>query len=331
MRLFFPTVLLIAGLAALWNPSATLAWNSTGHETVAMIAYDQLSPADRKAAAEILGHHPRYEKDLRSAMAAGDDEDTLVFIAAATWPDTVRNLLNPLTRRENHPAWHYVDFPYVPDPTSKLNPPAPVEKWDGKSDPANLMQAMQKVTSELRNPATPLDRRAIDLCWVLHLAGDIHQPLHAVSLFSKDFPDGDRGGNSISDWVNGEPMPLHAVWDDLEGNDVGIAAIMPRAQRIEKVHPPGQFTQQLQKMEVKDWAMESFEFAKKYVYLNGHYPGVPKDYGHDYPDEIPPLSANYMKDAQGVADVRVALAGYRLAALLPTLIHTPMPAPTAAH
>ena len=44
--------------------------------------------------------------------------------------------------------------------------------------------------------AAPADR-ADALCWVCHLVGDIHQPLHCVSLFNATFTSGDRGGNSI--------------------------------------------------------------------------------------------------------------------------------------
>ena len=120
-----------------------------------------------------------------------------------------------MTYHENHPAWHYVDYPYHLDGKTTT---APVETWDGKSDPANLIQAMQKVTTEFKDPATKDDRRAIDICWIEHLIGDIHQPLHAVSLYSADYPDGDRGGNSIHIRTDSNPnMNLHAFWDDIEG------------------------------------------------------------------------------------------------------------------
>lgn len=50
---------------------------------------------------------------------------------------------------------------------------------------------------------------------LIHYIGDIHQPLHTLSLVSKDHPLGDKGGNQF-------PIPnshgidnLHAVWDSV--------------------------------------------------------------------------------------------------------------------
>jgi hypothetical protein len=317
---------------------SAMAWNSTGHATVALIAYDQLSPEDKKVLTDTLKQHPRLDKDLLGNADVGDDLDQVMVMIAATWPDMVRPPLNrgignPMSHVENHPTWHYVDYPFDPDGKDH---PAPVEQWDGKSDPANLLQAMQKVTSELTDPTTATSRRAMDFCWVMHLTGDIHQPLHAASFFSKDFPDGDRGGNSILVWVGGQSVPLHSIWDDLEGFNTRLTDIRAIADRLEKAHPPSEFTDQLTKTNVKDWALESFELAKSKVYLNGKIPGVPNSVVNDRSELIPVLSAQYMADAYAVADMRVALAGYRLAALLhqltsevaklPTTLPTTLPA-----
>lgn len=49
--------------------------------------------------------------------------------------------------------------------------------------------------------------------FLLHLVGDIHQPLHSTARVNEDYPRGDKGGNAF-------PLPshygaknLHAVWD----------------------------------------------------------------------------------------------------------------------
>lgn len=59
--------------------------------------------------------------------------------------------------------------------------------------------------------------RAVALSWVLHLTGDITQPLHVTALMNKDFSWGDRGGNEIR--VAGserarKDVKLHKMWDD---------------------------------------------------------------------------------------------------------------------
>src|SRR5207248_2009698 len=111
--------------------------------------------------------------------------------------------------------------------------------------PTDLLQAVQMVTTQLRDPATPAPRVAIDLCWLLHLVGDAHQPLHDVSLYSKAYPvakdpgksSGDQGGNLIYVATADNPSTnLHSYWDGLEGRTFGQAAIRKTADRIEKEH-----------------------------------------------------------------------------------------------
>ena len=299
--------------------TAAFGWNATGHEAVAQVALDQLTQPQRDKLVDMLKAHVRYDKDLLYSMKPDEDPKLTAVLQAATWPDFVKSPGNPLNRTENHGQWHYVDYPY--DRDGKTGP-EPVEKWDGTSDPANLLQAMQKMDAELSNPATPADRKAIDLCWVLHLVGDIHQPLHAVSFYSNTYPDGDKGGNSIHVSTGSNPdMPLHAVWDNLEGTvnrnaHINPAVIRKIADRVEKAHPPAEFEKQLADKNVTDWARDSFELSKSAVYLNGKLNGMPAADAKADPGDVPALPAGYEADAQKVADRQVALAGYRLAAVL---------------
>ncbi len=49
---------------------------------------------------------------------------------------------------------------------------------------------------------------------LVHMVGDIHQPLHTVSLFNASYPEGDRGGNSLTVYPEGLPKTnLHSYWD----------------------------------------------------------------------------------------------------------------------
>lgn len=54
---------------------------------------------------------------------------------------------------------------------------------------------------------------SFDLRLLIHYVGDIHQPLHAVSRYAKDFPTGDRGGNSFKITSKDGISNLHALWD----------------------------------------------------------------------------------------------------------------------
>jgi len=56
--------------------------------------------------------------------------------------------------------------------------------------------------------------RALFARYLVHVVGDMHQPLHSVALFNKTFPSGDRGGNSIKiKLLNQTSQNLHSFWD----------------------------------------------------------------------------------------------------------------------
>lgn len=296
---------------------SAFGWNATGHELVALIAWDHLSRPQREAFTRALGAHPRYQKDLLQGLQPGENPDEHAFRDAATWPDVVKGRTHPLERTEDHKNWHYVDYPF--DEDGKAGP-LPPEAWDGRSTPTDLLQAMQMVTAQLRDPATPPPRVAIALCWVLHLVGDAHQPLHDVSLFSKDYPTGDQGGNLIH--IRADTFPdfnLHGYWDGLEGRSLDPTSLRRNADRIEKEHPYDAATAELAETDPKAWAQESFDLAKHDAYLDGHLHGVTPDQALDKPDAIPPLPPSYGRTAHDVADQQIALAGYRLANLLRSL------------
>lgn len=67
---------------------------------------------------------------------------------------------------------------------------------------------------------------AYSLPWLIHLAGDVHNPLHTVSRYSKALLKGDRGGNDV--WVRSSSaasINLHAFWDGIGGNDPSPAYV----------------------------------------------------------------------------------------------------------
>lgn len=50
---------------------------------------------------------------------------------------------------------------------------------------------------------------------LIHYVGDVHQPLHATSRFNKDYPSGDRGGNSFHIPSKFGAKNLHSFWDSV--------------------------------------------------------------------------------------------------------------------
>ncbi|MGD0767799.1 MAG: S1/P1 nuclease [Tepidisphaeraceae bacterium] len=290
------------------------AWNSTSHEVIALIAFDQMSPQTKSAIFAVLRNHPRLNEDLLHDQDRFKDADLAMLARAATWPDMLRYPAHPMNRTEHHGRWHYVDYPFDLD---GVQGPAPEGHWDGHGDPANLLQAMDKALTELRDAGTPADRKAIDLCWVEHLVGDIHQPLHAVSMFSKEFPQGDQGGNLV--FIRNDAnqvVALHTYWDCIEGLSLEPEDIRKIADRIERDHPAAGLKDQVSDASVADWAQESFALAKTVTYMEGALPHVTKAEAQTAPESVPALPAGYAQRALATADARVALAGYRLAAVL---------------
>jgi hypothetical protein len=99
---------------------------------------------------------------------------------ASTWPDEIRRRHN----HYDHPHWHYIDYP--------LRPPSfPMEPGPAPTDDA--LYGIAQCEKALSNHAESPEIRAVYLSYLIHLIGDIHQPLHCASLFDAKYPNGDKG------------------------------------------------------------------------------------------------------------------------------------------
>lgn len=58
--------------------------------------------------------------------------------------------------------------------------------------------------------------KSYDLVWLVHLVGDVHQPLHCVTRVIHDDPQGDKEGNDCK--LNGKPDNIHSIWDGIIGD-----------------------------------------------------------------------------------------------------------------
>ena len=158
--------------------------------------------------------------------------------------------------------------------------------------------------------------RAEKLSWLIHLVGDIHQPLHCATLVNSIYPapEGDRGGNEffvrVSD--SGSPRKLHSLWDGLLGTGTTANARLTRsalnnAIRIQALYPRAALPELQSHRSVESWSKESRESAIHDVYNDGTLePGQDADHATILP-------AGYTRHAKEVAERRIALAGYRLA------------------
>jgi hypothetical protein len=326
----------------LWLVSPARAWIDSGHKIVSMIAWEELTPKTRAAVLDILKAHPRYEKDLLANApedATGDELDRHVFASAAIWPDLVRLQSHPMRAAYNHPAWHYIDIPIVID-----NQPVPAHSASTEPGPHNIVEALRKVTSDVVDANVSPADKAIALCWVVHLVGDIHEPLHAATLYSPQFPKGDQGGN-LALVLRDPPyrdssMKLHLLWDELPGTfkSEDLDSYVANGLRDDKRFSRDAMTQELSVTDFSAWADESHALALKYAYLDGTLktasaPPPPRDDqpGSAAPADAPPppqrellgsrakvpgVPPGYLQKSEQVAMRQVALAGHRLAELL---------------
>lgn len=298
MRLFG---LLAAWLAIL--PSA-FGWNATGHRLIAAIAYDRLSPKARARVDELVRHHPDYELIFtRNAPADPAARAREAFLAAAVWPDTIKgdrlfwddtrqdahstDLLPGFPDMKRHTNWHYYDTPYAPDGVKP-----------GHQQPPHALSELPRLIREIGK--APEMTASYDLPWIEHIVGDLHQPLHCVSRFLLSQPKGDAGGNGV---IVGR-RTLHALWDDAAGSDVSDAYVTKYAAEAVAAHPAPQRPEK----NPKKWIAEGFALSKSEVYTFGLETG-----SREHPLELPP---GYVENMRRVAQAQIALAGYRLAAVL---------------
>src|SRR5207244_3775457 len=129
-----------------------------------------------------------------------------------------------------------------------------------------LLVEFPKRAKEIGSAEKAADR-AVALCWVLHMAGDIHMPLHAATLLSKDSTKGDRGGNQSFVLWRGKAQNLHFIWDAGVGweDDRGTATQYGFADQIArdvtKRYPTTDDERKVKSVE--DWAKESQALTDK--------------------------------------------------------------------
>lgn len=293
-------------MALLFVASTPLyAWNNTGHMVTARLAWKRLTDAQRIAAVKILKNHPHYAEFLAAKRPDGFTEDEWVFLRAATWPDWVRSNHK---KDFHHAPWHYINSPFIP-PGSEVNPPLPDQK-------ENIVYRLGYSVAKIKNGNN--EDRAIYLCWVLHLVGDIHQPLHCAALFSEQFPHGDEGGNLAFIQIRTRPVKLHAFWDGLLGKSVSPSTIGRNVKEIEDMlaDEPALILGDIEShTSFASWAKESLEVAIKAAYLNGELKVVnAKDDVED--EDVPQAPENYARNAGRIARIQVGKAGQRLAELI---------------
>jgi nuclease S1 len=260
------------------------AWGPQGHRTVGAIADRLLTPAAHAAVAQLLS------ADIDKF---GNLSGRTTLEAVSVWADELHG--TPAARA----SWHYDDVPVCGnEPKARYCP-------DGQCNTEQLKRLIGVLADA---HAAPRERNEA-LKWVVHLVGDIHQPLHAAD-------NGDRGGNSVPVALVGVRTRgrenLHRAWD----NDLVRLALHARNRQ----RPPPDIDALAAEARAlagkvgqgspDSWAVESNNLARNVAY---RYAGFACN---SIPQGIVLLDEAYQQEAEGIVRERVLLAGARLATLL---------------
>lgn len=279
-------------------PTQAFAWGDDGHQIVGAIAYSRLTPP---------------VKNKVDALLAADTDDLTApdFVSRTTWADKYRDSDRSSTgeRYEATRNWHFVNIEIAngqADAACKHHPKLPLGKV-ASAGPAQacIIDKIDQFISELRNSSVAKAEKVLALKFLLHLVGDLHQPMHTAD-------NRDRGGNDIA-VVYGErttPDNLHSYWDHFLVRSLGddpkvIAASLNRQITNAKADRWSNGTP-------TDWAMQSFGRAKSVAY---NFSGQ-----QTFTDELGVktirLDHAYENHALTLAREQLAKAGVRLAAVL---------------
>ena len=265
-----------AAIAFALAPAPAFAWGKTGHRVVAAIADAQLSGLARAHVKEILG------------QAESLDE-------AANWPDEMRSFPSPFWQKTSTP-WHYVTLNGI--------------AYDHAPPEGDALEALNKYSATLRDPNASLADKQLALRFVVHIVGDLHQPLHAGKCC-------DKGGNEVKVKWFGRDLNLHSVWDSalVEEQQLSFTEMTAKLQR----HTSNAEVIAWWNINPRDWISESAQIRDTI------YPRPSKD-----PKKPPELSYSYVFQNTPIMERRLKQAGVRLAAYLNALYAEPQPLPKPA-
>ena len=299
--------------------STVSAWDDTGHKLVAYIAWQQMSPQAREQAFKLLMSAPEdsdlsvfYLQDSRSEASKRLE----LFMVDSTWADIVRDKKFKNRFEKYHKSdWHYTDT-FWRDINGKTEVLSDFAEPHGKA-----MIQLGVFDKMLRDPSASNEDKAIALAWILHLVGDIHQPLHTSGRITELEPKGDQGGNlfllSPKDSVGENRLNLHWFWDSIIGRNIprfydacDSNYLPPIANEIMQNYPLAKLQNRIEPLQFDRWQQESFQIASTRL-----YPSTLIRY------EAP--SESYKKMAFQIAQEQIALAGYRLGNMLNQIFDNP--------
>ena len=228
------------------------AWGNTGHRIVGKIAEERLSNKAKRQIRNIIGHHD------------------LAYISI--WADKIKS----------DPNWkHAYDWHYATIPDGEV--------YEAGKHPGQLIEKINEFSTIAISSKSDLKQKKQAIKWLVHLVGDLHQPLHVGN-------GNDRGGNDVKVKWFGEATNLHKVWDEK----------LFEIQNLSYTEYAHFLGLEFDESECLKWLVRDMEF---YAHESMKYRKVCYKYENNN------LSYDYIFSTKPVLDMRLMQAGVRLANL----------------
>ena len=252
-----------------------LAWGPTGHQTTGYIAQSLLTPEARVR--------------LNAIIPAAD------LGQLATWMDDERVVLKKTI--PGSAQWHFYNLPVCD------NKPKKELCKNGNC----AVYRIDEYTQVLADPNASNADKEFAIRVIVHVVGDLHQPLHAGD-------NNDRGGNMLK--VGGHTS-LHSEWDKTFVQKLARGKSSKELAETIKARYENDI-QSWQTADALSWANESNQIARNTAY--GQLPGFSCDVSYL---EIDGLSKSYVEQSLPLVERRLAMAGSRIAFVLNTALTKP--------
>ncbi len=231
------------------------AWGQTGHRVVGLVAEKHLNKKARKRVLRVLQDNSLAE--------------------VSNWMDDVKSDAN-----YNHThEWHWVT---IPDNTSY--------DQTAKNPNGDLVMKIEELTAALKAKNLSPDKEREAVKFLIHLVGDLHQPLHVGG-------GNDTGGNDVKVQWFGQPSNLHRVWDSdmINGKDLSYTELAG-------------FLGEPSKQQVKNWQSGTIrDWAHGMIIFRPQVYNIPQD---------GKLGYRYSYDNFNTVQQQLLQGGIRLAGLL---------------
>lgn len=271
------------------NLKPSNSFGGLGHAITGAISFQLLAPEEQSFYQSILDYMSEKHEFIE------------VFSEAARWADDIRWS----TRRYDY--WHYIQNCWASDKLAKCRKLRKPNSFTVFNDSINTFLDPQATEAE----------KGFYFLFLLHIIGDIHQPLHNINMYNENYTRGDSAGNAVDVQYNDDTGNLHQFWDNL-------CTLNPQnPSRSKKLKEKSRLAMDQLALEY----IANYTFPKEEIDFSGDLStvenwinqGVKIAIEHAYTPSVVQegkISDDYAKNCKNIIDVQLAKGGRRIASVL---------------